>query len=189
MLHGWQSRRPPEHWHWQLVESLRREGEQVLYPQLPDPESPSLHAWTELARAELAQLGDGERVVVAHSLGVVLWLHLATVLQEHERVERVLLVSPPSPSVLAGYAEVEEFSRVQVDADALRRAAGTTRMVCSDGDPWCPEGATVAFPELAADVDELHGAGHINVDAGYGDWPSALEWCRDPATRLVTRPV
>lgn len=106
VLHGWQNHRPRQHWQWQLVEALRREGEQVLHPQLPDPDRPSLDAWTGTLRAEPAQLGDGERVVLAHSLAVVLWLHAARLLSGPERVDRVLLVSPPSPAVLAGHEEV-----------------------------------------------------------------------------------
>jgi predicted alpha/beta hydrolase family esterase len=35
VLHGWQNRRPREHWqHW-LTDSLRATGERVRYPQLP----------------------------------------------------------------------------------------------------------------------------------------------------------
>jgi len=70
VLHGYQNHRPAGHWQWLLTEQLRTAGEQVLYPQLPAPEQPSRADWTALLRAELAQLGTGERVVVAHSLGV-----------------------------------------------------------------------------------------------------------------------
>ena len=68
ILHGWQNRRPPDHWQFWLAERLRRRGERVLYPQLPSPDEPVLQEWLALLRAELAMLGDGERVVVCHSL-------------------------------------------------------------------------------------------------------------------------
>jgi uncharacterized protein len=187
ILHGWQNRRPPEHWQWQLAESLRRGGEQVLYPQLPDPDRPSLDLWTEVLRAELAQLGDGERVVVAHSLSVVLWLHAAPLLAGAERVDRVLLVAPPSPAVLAEHEEVAAFARVRPDPAALAAAAGSTRLVHSDDDPYCPEGVAVAYPALHLDADLVAGGGHLNPDSGYGPWPAALAWCRDPRTRLTGR--
>jgi predicted alpha/beta hydrolase family esterase len=187
VLHGWQNRRPRAHWQRQLVESLRAAGEQVLYPQFPDPDRPSLPEWLELLRAELARLGSGERVVVAHSLAVPLWLHAATVLEPGERVDRVLLVSPPSPRVLAGHREVEAFSRIGVDAAAVAAAARTTRLAAGDDDPYCPEGVAAAFPALAADLDVVPSGQHLDIDAGYGDWPPALAWCRDPATRLTPR--
>ena len=66
--------------------------------------------------AELGQLGTGERVVVAHSLSVLLWLHAAAALGTAARVDRVLLVAPPSPAVLAEHDEVREYARVQLDA-------------------------------------------------------------------------
>ena len=37
---------------------------------------------------------------------------------------------------------------------------------------------------LGCDVDLLTGAGHVSIPDGYGPWPSALEWCLDPAARL-----
>jgi len=187
VLHGWQNRRPQEHWQWQLVEALHRGGEQVLYPQLPDPDRPSLPDWTELLRAELAQLGAAERVVVAHSLAVALWLLAAPELSLPERVDRVLLVSPPSPFVLARNPEVAAFAQPRPDAAAVAAAAGSTRLVCSDDDPYCPETAPVAYADLDVDIDMIPSGQHLDPDSGYGAWPSAFAWCLDPMVRLLAR--
>ena len=187
VLHGWQNHRPVGHWQWQLTEALRADGEQVLYPQFPFPDDPSLASWTSLLRAELAQLGSGERIVVAHSLGVWLWLSVAGTLSPDERVDRVLLVSPPSAEVLAGYPEVAEFAAVPQDPAALAHAAGSTRLAAGDDDPYCPGGAATVFAGLELDTDVLPGAAHLDLDAGYGRWPAVEAWCRDPATRLVPR--
>jgi hypothetical protein len=187
VLHGWQNRRPVEHWQWQLVDSLRASGEQVLYPQLPSTDRPVLEEWSGLVRAELAQLGNGERVVIAHSLAVPLWLHLAPSLTADESVERVLLVAPPSPMVLRGFDEVAAFGEIVPDPAVVAIAARSTRFVCSDDDPYCPEGIEAAYADLDLDLDVLHGAGHINPDAGYGAWPAVLAWCREPSTRLTPR--
>jgi hypothetical protein len=115
VLHGGQNRRPAHHWQWQLVESLRATGEQVLYLQFPEPDRPVLATWTELLGAELAQLGTGGRVVVAHCFAVPVY-----------------------------------------------RAPGI-------------------------DTDPLPGAAHLDPDAGYGRWPAAEAWCRDPQSRLTPR--
>jgi uncharacterized protein len=187
VLHGWQNHRPVGHWQWQLTEALRASGEQVLYPQFPSADDPSLPTWTALLRAELAQLGDGERVVVAHSLGVWLWLAVAGTLTPEERVDRVLLVAPPSAEVLASYPEVAEFAGVLQDPDALARGAGSTRLAAADDDPYCPGGAATVFAGLGLDTDVLPSAAHLDLDAGYGRWPSVEAWCRNPATRLTPR--
>jgi predicted alpha/beta hydrolase family esterase len=182
ILHGWENRRPQGHWQWWLAEQLRSEGEQVLYPQLPEPDSPSLAGWTELLQAELAQLGSGERVVIAHSLGATLWLSAAAALPPAAQADRVALVSPPSPTVLGRYAEVGEFARA-----ALAPGRTNTRLVCSDNDPYCPEGATTLLAGMQLDTDLVPGAGHINPDSGYGPWPSILAWALDPTARITGR--
>jgi hypothetical protein len=187
VLHGWQNRRPQQHWQWQMVEALRQDGRQVLYPQLPDPDQPSLERWSDLVRAELAQLGTGERVVIAHSLAVSLWLNLAPQLSSDEHVDRVLLVSPPSPEVLRKYPEVAAFVEAPHDARAVKAAAKSTRLVYSDNDPFCPEGAHVAFGALDLDADLIPGGQHLTPDSGYGTWPAMFEWCRDPRVRLTPR--
>ena len=188
VLHGWQNRRPAHHWQWQLVESLRAAGEQVLYPQFPDPDRPVLDTWTELLRAELAQLGTGERVVVAHSLAVPLWQHAAGLLTADERVDRALLVAPPTPEVLARHPEVAEFAAVSPDAAALARSAGAVRLAAGDDDPYWPDGGAVpVYRALGVDADLLPGAGHLDPESGYGRWPAVEAWCRDAATRLTRR--
>ncbi|MGY1914103.1 RBBP9/YdeN family alpha/beta hydrolase [Blastococcus sp. SYSU DS0973] len=188
VLHGWQNRRPRRHWQWQLVESLRAAGEHVLYPQFPEPDRPVLSTWTELLRAELAQLGSGERVVVAHSLAVPLWQHASSLLTPEEPVDRVLLVAPPAPEVLVGHPEVAEFAALSPDAAVLARSARTVRLVAADDDPYWPDGGAVPiYRALGVDADLLPGAGHLDPEAGYGRWPAVEAWCRDPQTRLTPR--
>jgi hypothetical protein len=187
VLHGWQNRRPRGHWQFELVEGLRASGEQVLYPQFPEPDRPDLAAWTELLLAELDQMGSGERVVVAHSLAVLLWLHVASGLPVGRRVDRVLLVAPPSPGYLAKTVEIAAFGRIEPDPVALARASGSPRLAHADDDPFCPEGAGVAYASLGLEADIISGGMHLDLDAGYGQWPAAMAWCLDPAVRLTAR--
>ena len=187
VLHGWQNRRSPQHWQWQLVEALRQAGEQVIYPQLPDPDRPSLDTWREIVHAELTQLGSGERVVIAHSLAVSLWLYVASEMTAVERVDRVLLVSPPSPNFLRAHVEVAAFAGAPLRPEVLDSAVGTARLVYGENDPYCPETAPVAYAGLRLDTDFIPDGGHINPDSGYGEWPSAAAWCRAPLTRLIAR--
>jgi predicted alpha/beta hydrolase family esterase len=74
ILHGVENWRPREHWQWWLAHELRARGEHVFYPQLPAPSSPALDEWLAVLHGELSQLGNGERVIIAHSCGVALWL-------------------------------------------------------------------------------------------------------------------
>ncbi|MFC8432080.1 RBBP9/YdeN family alpha/beta hydrolase [Streptomyces sp. NPDC057253] len=185
ILHGWQNHRPPQHWQHRLADRLTGLGHHVDYPQLSDPDDPDLDTWlTELTR-HLAELPAGERVVVAHSASALLWLHaVARGLPGPDGVDRVLLVSPPSGSVLAGLPEVTAFTAPALDFTL----PGPTRLVAGDDDPYCPEGARETFADpLGIPADILPGAGHLDLDAGYGEWPAVLEWCLDPEAPITPR--
>ncbi|MER6953883.1 alpha/beta hydrolase [Streptomyces sp. NPDC000618] len=188
ILHGWQNHRPEDHWqHW-LADRLTELGHDVAYPQLPDPDDPDLEAWLTELRGHLAvPPTGGGRVVVAHSLSAVLWLHaVARELPELADVDRVLLVAPPSGSVLARYPEVEGFAPPE-DLDGLK-LPHPTRLVAGDDDPYLPEGAQTAYGDpLGLRAELLPGAAHLDLDAGYGPWPTVLEWCLDGTTELRVR--
>ncbi|MFJ8104424.1 GNAT family N-acetyltransferase [Streptomyces sp. NPDC096132] len=41
---------------------------------------------------------------------------------------------------------------------------------------------------LGLPTELLPGAAHLDLDAGYGSWPSVLEWCLNPDTKFGVRP-
>jgi uncharacterized protein len=183
ILHGWQNRRPVGHWqHW-LAGQLAARGHDVAYPQLPAPDEPSLKDWLAAIERELADAGPG-CVVLAHSLSCVAWIHLADQGSVHLPVSRLLLVAPPSPGYLAGVRELREF---QFGAAAPRASACSSRraprLAYADNDPYCTPPAGAIYDGF--DLDEVPGAGHLDMVAGYGRWLSALRWCEDPDTRLT----
>ena len=60
--------------------------------------------------------------------------------------------------------------------------------MCTDDDPYCPGENAARFwaQPLGLTVDLLPGAGHLNVEAGYGPWPEMEAWCLgERATRTV----
>jgi len=177
ILHGIENRRPPEHWERRLADRLRDHGEQVIYPQLPVPEAPRFDDWRDVLLAELGMLGDGERVVVCHSLGCTLWLSTAA----QPPVDRVLLAAPPSRRTIVRLAP--SFAEQQIDPAAARAAAAESTLVCSDADPYNAEGEGPALAErIGACLHVIPGGGHLSVDDGYGPWPSVEAWCLDPAS-------
>lgn len=188
ILHGYENHRPVGHWHRLLTEQLRDAGTQVVYPQLPAPDDPVLADWLEVLGTELALLGDPtrtERVVVAHSLGCILWLHACARDLVDPPVDRVLLVAPPGPDETA--ETIAAFAPVALPTPAqLAAAAGSTRLVCSDADPWCAVGARTAYAiPLGIDVDVLPGAGHLTIEDGYGPWPQLRAWIDDGSRTLA----
>lgn len=174
----------PDHWQTWLWQRLLERGVDVSYIDLPDADEPQLEPWVEKLGEEVGRLGPDGLVVATHSLGAVTWLHLAA--RTNRRLaERVLLVAPPSAG--AGVQEIAEFVPAPLDAEAVSRAAGSTRVVCSDaGDPYRPEGPEL-FAPLSVPIDVIPGAGHLNTDAGYGEWPAVEAWCLDPDAVPIAR--
>lgn len=173
---GWQGS-GPDHWQSWLAGRLRESDREVRYPDLPDPDRPSLAGWHGALRASLAGLPDGGFDVVAHSLGAVLWLHHAATAGGCPRPARVALVAPPSPRTTI--AELAQFFPVPLDIDVVRRAAEGTVLVGGDDDPYTPEGIALAYGRpLKMPTTIIAGGGHLNTEAGYGEWPAMLDWCR-----------
>jgi serine hydrolase len=188
IVHGWQNRRPEGHWQNWLARELRAQGHQVCHPRLPNPDHPRVAAWLGALRDQLARMRYGERVVICHSLGAMAWLHLAHEGGPHPPVDRLLFVAPPSPAYLAAEPALAAF----VPPEPVGNLVGATSraeplLVCSDNDPCCKEGANRAYP-TGFDVNMIRGAGHIDIDAGYGAWPSLLAWCADPTVRITAGP-
>jgi predicted alpha/beta hydrolase family esterase len=170
LLHGFEHHRPREHWLWWLAEELRSRAIPVQYPQLPNPDAPRVAEQTEVASSELDMLGDGERIVVTHSLGGILWQHLAAA---GAHVDRVLMVAPPSRDRLVG--PLGDFAVGGIDVPAALGASPVT-LVARESDPY----RSLPLADMAArwpvTVVELPGAGHLTVDDGHGPFPAALDW-------------
>jgi hypothetical protein len=178
ILHGWQGS-GPGHWQTWLADRLREQDVHVQYPDLPDCDVPCPDRWGAALHREMRALAreDGERVVVAHSLGCVLWLREAAAISAAQRVDRVALVAPPCPG--AKVPELANFYPTGADKAAIDAAAGHTRLVCSDDDAYCPgRGAAEHWGgPLEVTVDLIRGAGHLNLESGYGPWPEMEAWC------------
>lgn len=180
ILHGIENHRPPDHWQSWLAGRLEERGHRVHYPGLPAPDAPNYRVWADCLHAHLAELAGDQRVVICHSLACLLWFRAAAELGDEERIDRLLLVSPPASNRVpeAGAS----FRLDAVDAPSvLASVRDEIRMVCSDADPYNPEGAQRLYgTALGITADVLAGAGHITPDSGYGPWPHAEAWCIDP---------
>lgn len=174
ILHGWQGS-GPDHWQTWLAQRLAAAGEEVRYPDLPDPDYPDATEWAATIRAELAAM-DGDRTVLCHSLACLVWARAAPAIAADGPVDRVLLVTPPCP--VTPIPGVKDLYPTPLDAEAVARSAREARVVATDNDPYCPAGAARSFARpLGLPVDILPGAGHINPEAGFGPWPGIEDWC------------
>ncbi len=167
----------PGHWQTWLEEQSAADGRPTRRPDFADVDYPDLAEWLAALRAALADLPADGFDVVAHSLGAVLWLHHVAAPGDSPRAARVVLVSPPAPGT--AIPEIAAFFPPPMDIDTVRRGADGTVLVAGDDDPYLPDGIADAYGlPLKMATTVIAGGGHLNIDAGYGEWPAVLDWCR-----------
>jgi predicted alpha/beta hydrolase family esterase len=166
----------PGHWQTWLEEQLGEAGRSTRRPAFADLDRPELDQWRTALRESLTDLPPDGYDVVAHSLGAVLWLHHVAGPGDSPRAARVLLVAPPSPRTTI--EEIAGFFPPPMDVDTVRRGADGTVLVAGDDDPYLPEGIAAAYGlPLRIATTVVPGGGHLNVDAGFGEWPAVADWC------------
>jgi predicted alpha/beta hydrolase family esterase len=151
----------PEHWQsrWEARDPRFRRVTQRdwLDPRLDD--------WIDALDRAVAACSSTP-VVAAHSLGCVLVAHWAY--QSGRRVGGALLVAPVDVDAIAETVpEVRSFSPVP-----LRRLPFPTIVVASDDDVHVSRERAETFARAwGGRFVALSGAGHINGESGYGEWP------------------
>lgn len=191
ILHGWTNRRPEGGWHRILATELRKLGHQVLYPQFPSTDNPTLEDWQELLLSELELLdeaGVGETVVVAHSLGCVNFIHAAVEGKITKSVDRVLFVAPADPALLGEIKGLNVNLEKESTRNALQAVASQLTIVGSDADQWTPNGIQETFGDaLGVEAVVMAGAKHFSKADGWGHWQGVINWVLDPSADISIR--
>lgn len=161
---------------------LRAKGNQVWYPQFPDPERPKPAEWQELLAQESAMMDElpgGEKIAITHSLGCMNWMLAAMTEKFQQSFDRLLLVAPPDP------IKTEEAEGIEGDPmdlhhpellPAIKRFAKSLTIVASESDRWLPRGIKIYEDALQQPAVIVEGAGHFSLDDGWGPWPGLLQW-------------
>ena len=191
IIHGWMNHREVDHWHRRLVADRRNRGDVVAYPQLPNPDLPTLADWLNVVQAELDLLNEvegDELIVLGHSLGCLTWLHAVQQLNFPEQISRVALVAPADPDLCGDVASFQIDVNDPAIKPALAKAAKSTIIIGSDNDEWTPRGIPATFSEpLDLPFELIPGAGHISLHDGWGPWQGIINWIDDPRADLTVR--
>ena len=159
IIPGWRDSGPG---HWQSLWAEQRPG--AVRVQQDDWITPSRNAWVaSIARTILEQ--PEPVVIAAHSLGSIATTHLPAEAANH--IKGALLVAPADPErrgVLADFAPVP-----------YQPLPYRSILVASSNDPYCPVRTAGAYARAwGSEFVRLQNAGHINVEAGFGEWPLGL---------------
>ncbi len=191
IMHGWKNHRVPGNWHRHLAAELRKRGHQVSYPQFPSADEPKLVEWQNLLVEELTHLGEageGEIVVVGHSLGCLNWIQAAATGVLPFKVDRVLLAAPADPNLLLDVPGLRVNLEDPDVRDAVLDSAHSVTLVGSDEDPWTPKGLHETYGRpLGLEPVILPGARHLALSDGFSYWQGVIDWVLDPSADLRVR--
>jgi uncharacterized protein len=151
----------PEHWQsrWEAADPrLRRVAQRDwLEPELDD--------WVATLEREVSAC-PMPPVLAAHSLGCILVAHWAQ--RTRRPIRGALLVAPVDADAVAPVLDaIDSFRPVP-----LVRLPFPSIVVASDDDVYTTRARAEAFARAwGSRFVGLAGAGHINGDSGYGEWP------------------
>jgi predicted alpha/beta hydrolase family esterase len=113
---------------------------------------------------------DAPPILIAHSLGCVAVAHWAA--SAVHPIRGALLVAP---------ADLDRMSCPEVLRDFCpiprNRLPFASHVIASDDDPYATlERVRQIADDWGAQITVLHGAGHVNVEAGFGPWREGYHW-------------
>lgn len=191
LMHGWTNKRELGVWQRTLASALRHQGHQVLYPQFPETDNPTLEHWQELLLTELDILdeaGTGETIAIGHSLGCINWIQAAVEKKIVKPVDRLLLVAPADPKLLGEVKGLKVKLSDKKTKAAVEASAHTITIVGSDADPWAPNGVQATFGDpLGVQAVILQGAKHFSKADGFSQWQGVIDWINDAKADLTVR--
>ena len=151
----------PEHWqtHWEARHPGWRRVEHR------DFNDPVRDEWVAELDAAVATC-RGAPVLVAHSLGCMLAAHWAAS-GSPLRAAGAFLVAPSDVEAASYPIDANGFAPVP-----LARLPFPSVVIASTNDPFVTRERARAFADAwGSSYVEIGEAGHVNADAGYGDWP------------------
>jgi predicted alpha/beta hydrolase family esterase len=159
--------------HWQTLWELKHPNWTRVAHR--DWNSPRCHEWVAELDAAIAAC-EGTPVLVAHSLGCVLaahWARSGSVL----KVAGAFLVAPADVEAPSYPEDPDRFAPVP-----MAKLPFPSIVVTSSNDEYCTLERARAFAAAwGSKRVELGAAGHINAEAGYGEWPEGermlLDFC------------
>jgi len=167
LLHGWNGSDLP-HWQAWLAQELVVRNIAVSFVQFSDKDFPDKDTWVKEANEAIDSFNPD--TIICHSLGTILWLHLCNA--GINEIKNLLLVAPTRD--LSSYEELKTFFPVMIP---ISLKAKNSLMITSDNDPYLTSQEAIELQkQLQIEHIELHNAGHINEDSGYGKWDWVLEW-------------
>jgi leucyl-tRNA synthetase/predicted alpha/beta hydrolase family esterase len=175
-----------ENWFPWFKAELANKGYEVLVPDLPNTNNPSLKEWL----AALKQLGitkNDKLFVVGHSLGSPTACQF--ILENGFKVQKLILIAPTGKEQAERDLEtvlkfgfdhsavevIKAFTAANTRLDILKTQVNDVSLYLSSDDPYIPLSIKKSYEELNPVIHEYKNKGHFNARAGLTEFPDLLD--------------
>lgn len=162
-------------WRGWLADQLRKEGIEVIAPDLPNTNTPNLEEWLGEIRIQVKEFKEKEEwILVGHSLGCPTILRLLESFSPNEKIKGAIMVAAFAKDL--GIPEIQTFVKGPFDWKKIKSKSKNFIIINSDNDPYIrlEEGERIA-KNLDAEFLVEPNAGHINEGMGFTKYPRVLE--------------
>ena len=171
LIHGYQASSKTGFFPW-LYDALRRQGHEVIAPNLPNPEEPTPEEWTKYLLEAVGPVDD-ETIIVGHSLGAAEALRFLEAAEARSTPKAVILISPPW---MIRDEKFRGFFMSELDFDVLMWKASRFVVLHSRDDKTIPfDHAEKYVKVLHAKLIEAQDAGHFQSE----EYPEILQAIQD----------
>ena len=173
LFHGIDSH-PFDNYQGWLRDQLEPMGCRVIAPQFPTPEGQTLDNWLREFDKH-SQFLDENTLIDGHSAGALLALRVLPRYQVRIRaafMNAAYIGVPPKVS----YQGQETFEREPYNWEVIKNRSQAFHVFYSDNDEQISPGNGILLARnLEVEPILVHGAGHFNLQSGYGPFPMLLE--------------
>ncbi len=142
-----------------------------------DWEQPQIFTWANAIEKHI-DARPGRVILVAHSFGCLVSALVAS--RRPEKIAGLILVAPASPQRFSLTGPIGVDFKTEIDiSDCLpnRRLETLGLLVASTNDPWMEFAQAEQISlQWGLALYNAGNAGHINSEAGYGEWPVLKQW-------------
>lgn len=161
------------HWQQWLSDELMKRDCTVLMPDLPNSDRPDRKEWLAEIKKIIADVDQGELIIIAHSLGVTSALDFLE--QTEAKINGLISVSgfaEPYGAELNNYF----LSEKHIDFQKIKAHVNWAAVLYGDDDPYVTQQALRYVADaLSVEPIVVPGGGHLNTEAGYTTLPQLLE--------------
>lgn len=146
LIHGFKASSKTNFFPW-LMDELKKQGHEVICPDLPNPEAPDSEEWVKALLDEVGPIDD-ETIVLGHSLGGATALRFLEASEMYSTPRACILVSAPW---MIKSEQLRGFFLSELDFDVLMWKAFKFVIIHSKDDP------TIPFDHAQKYAEVLHG--------------------------------